>query len=155
MKVTWNCLHCCGMYLQNHLYASSSTYLILINLQFFYGFEFCSFMSGNLSKGGLILESFFTSKKNVLNHCPSLFTHLSQDTTKLKIHSENKPTFRKIEDMLRILVSFNVSCMIDAWFDKVAPINECMHRCFRFGVNYSDFWPFYFYFVIPPFLGRK
>ena len=41
--------------------------------------------------------------------------------------------------MLRILVTFNISCMIDAWFDKVAPINECMHRCFRFGVNYSDF----------------
>lgn len=68
-----------------------------------------------------------------------LFTHLCQDRTKLKKNSENKPHLRKIEDMLRILVTFNISCMIDAWFDKVAPINECMHRCFRFGVNYSDF----------------
>jgi hypothetical protein len=78
-------------------------------------------------------------RKNVLKTVPQLFTHLCQDGTKLKIHSENKPPLRKIEDMLRILVTFNISCMIDAWFDKVAPINECMHRCFRFGVNYSDF----------------
>ena len=95
----------------------------------------------SVHKGGLISKDMFKlvpSSRKCAKSLSQLFMH-GQDRTKLKIHSENKPRLRKIEDILRILVIFNISCMIDAWFDKVAPINECMHRCFRFGVNYSDF----------------